>query len=370
MSDSAPAPAVPVPEPLTSTSFITYRRQLLSYLAAHSPTLFYHIYPSPAPEPYRKASSSLVHLVEVALFRPWGQFAGDHPPCAMMSVTGLRLSEEQFLEWTEWARCERALRKVFRKTFSPEMWEGMGNMWSTKDIWETLEAEYLPSPIERQSHIIYRLRSTCLPPQASLRDIFKLWETFNLLVIEARDAGLFILEEEVVERYLRAVGGGEAGKLVREMYESMGEDEPSKGTWVGAKKAVRMCIKKQVDHHQLGISSSVPHTGTLSLDIPAPEPDIPSSPKPALPLTPAPTSKPVVPIPIAAYTYTIVDRVKDRRGKTRTTLSEKDPNALSGPVVSKKMKREVGDSRRDGGTGHRRGESLLGGGKRKAAASR
>ncbi|ODN82208.1 hypothetical protein L202_02496 [Cryptococcus amylolentus CBS 6039] len=374
MSDPIPSPAsVPAPTPLTSTGFITYRRQLLSYLAAHAPDLFYHLYPSPALEPYRKTPSSLVHLVEMALFRPWGQFAGDHPPCAMVSVTGLRLSEEQFLEWAEWARCERSLRKVFRKTFSPDMWEGMGNMWSTKDIWETLEAEYIPSPVERQSHIIYCLRSTRLPPQASLRDIFKLWDTFNLLVIEARDAGLFILEEEVVDRYLGAIGKGDAGKLVRATYGSMSQDEPLKGTWRGVRRVVRMCIKKQFDDHQLAISGHpFPIAKSSTLMAPTPEYDVPpSNTAPDLPPTPEPTPRPTT-LPIAPHTYTIVDRVKDRRrGSTRTALSEKDSNALASPVLPKKMRREIEKPKKDGGDArHRGGESPTRGEMREVAASR
>lgn len=225
---------------LTPTSFPVYRRRLLAHLSIHAPHLASHLLHGPA-EPYRKPEDSLVHLVESALFHPHGQSAGDQPPCALVSTTGFKVCGIQLEEWDDWARNELALRDVFKMTFGREMWDRLGRMWSTKEIWEVLESEYMPSPIERQSQIVYYLRSTRLPSSATQDDMLKLWETFNALVIEARDAGLYMKEKEVMDRFLMAIGKGDLAESVKQQFYGLSDWVVGSGRW----KGLRRILKKQ-----------------------------------------------------------------------------------------------------------------------------
>lgn len=225
---------------LASTSFPVYRRRLLGHLSIHAPHLASHLLHSPA-EPYRKPEDSLVHLAETALFHPYGQFAGDQPPCALVSTTGFKIWGVQLKEWDDWARNERSLRGVFKVTFGREMWDRLGGMWSTKEIWEVLESEYMPSPIERQSQIVYYLRSTRLPFSATQEDMLKLWETFNALVIEVRDAGLYMKEKEVMDRFLMAIGKGDLAESVKQEFYGLSDRMIGSGKW----KGLQRILKKQ-----------------------------------------------------------------------------------------------------------------------------
>ncbi|KIS01806.1 hypothetical protein L804_00060 [Cryptococcus deuterogattii 2001/935-1] len=224
---------------LTPTSFPIYRRRLLAHLSTHAPHLASHLLHGPA-EPYRKPQDSLVHLVEAALFCPYGQLAGDRPPCALVSTTGFKVWGAQLEEWDEWARNERALREVFKMTFGREMWGRLGRMWCTKEIWEVLESEYMPSPIERQSQIVHYLRSTRLPSLATQEDMLRLWETFNALVIEARDTGLYMKEIEVVEGFLMAIGRGNLAESVKQEFFGMLDWVVENGRWRSLRRILKM----------------------------------------------------------------------------------------------------------------------------------
>lgn len=45
--------------------------------------------------------------------------------------------------------------------------------------------------------------------------MFKLWEIFNVFVIEVRDVGLYMKEKEVMDRFFMVIGKGDLVEFVK-----------------------------------------------------------------------------------------------------------------------------------------------------------
>ncbi|WVQ83350.1 hypothetical protein IAT38_005489 [Cryptococcus sp. DSM 104549] len=220
---------------LTSTNFPSYRRLLLPYLQSHN--LLSHLLPG-APEPFRKPHGALVHLFEAISFHPLGETAGLSPPTPLVTCSGLPLTPAERDLWEAWAERERAVREVFERSFTAGMWQRLGRLWSVAEIWDELEAEYMPSPTERHAQIYAHLKSRRLVERASQADMLRHWEWYNALIQEGREAGMVLPDGEVTEAWLGTLGGGLLARLVRENWEGMDEWDGKK-SWRGMKAMVK-----------------------------------------------------------------------------------------------------------------------------------
>jgi transposase InsO family protein len=164
--------------------------------------------------------------------------AGSVPPSVIERTTTEELTDEQRKEWRLWKKSELKVRGILLATVSEGMSDDLEDLNTAKEIWDKLAKRHKQDTPEEKARIQTNLVTLRLPENPTVEEMETHLNEFNVLIRQARVAGLEYTEGMKVQQLLITLP--QSMNVIHHAFRTM---DDWKKTWDELTKQYNLCIE-------------------------------------------------------------------------------------------------------------------------------